>query len=108
MKVAVTGASGFLGAHVLQALRGRTGVQLVTAGRSPLPADRVLPNARHVCFDLADVVPAQAFALLGAPEVLIHLAWSGLPHYKSPHHLEQQLPQQFAFLAVSYRPDCAR
>jgi dTDP-6-deoxy-L-talose 4-dehydrogenase (NAD+) len=99
MKVAVTGASGFLGAHVLQALRARGGLQLVTASRGPLPVERIQPGARHVCFDLGTVEPAQAFDRLGQPDVLIHLAWSGLPNYKSAHHLEQQLPQQYAFLS---------
>jgi nucleoside-diphosphate-sugar epimerase len=99
MKVAVTGASGFLGAHVLAALRGRTGLQLVTAARGPLPVGRLQPAARHVRFDLGTVDPTQAFDQLGQPEVLIHLAWSGLPNYNSAHHLEQQLPQQYAFLS---------
>jgi nucleoside-diphosphate-sugar epimerase len=99
MKVAVTGASGFLGSYVLQALQQRSGLQLVTAARGPLPVACSDPDARHVCFDLGTVDAAQAFDRLGQPEVLIHLAWSGLPHYKSSHHLDQQLPQQYAFLS---------
>jgi dTDP-6-deoxy-L-talose 4-dehydrogenase (NAD+) len=99
MKVALTGASGFLGSHVLQALFKRTGLQLVTAARGPLPEERTHPGVRHTSFDLGTVEPAQAFERLGQPDVLIHLAWSGLPHYKSAHHLEQQLPQQYAFLS---------
>ncbi|HTB68048.1 MAG TPA: NAD-dependent epimerase/dehydratase family protein [Steroidobacteraceae bacterium] len=99
MKVALTGASGFLGSHVLQALRTRSALQLVTAARGPLPDGRSQPGARHVRFDLGTIDPAQAFDQLGQPDVLIHLAWSGLPNYKSAQHLEQQLPQQYAFLS---------
>jgi dTDP-6-deoxy-L-talose 4-dehydrogenase (NAD+) len=29
---------------------------------------------------------------------VIHLAWEGLPNYKSSHHLETELPRQFQFL----------
>jgi dTDP-6-deoxy-L-talose 4-dehydrogenase (NAD+) len=30
--------------------------------------------------------------------VLLHLAWGGLPNYKSPHHFEEELPAQYSFL----------
>jgi len=42
--------------------------------------------------------PANAFELMGEPDVLIHLAWGGLPNYKSSHHLERELPAQHRFL----------
>jgi dTDP-6-deoxy-L-talose 4-dehydrogenase (NAD+) len=32
------------------------------------------------------------------PDILIHLAWQGLPSYKSPHHFETELPIQYGFL----------
>jgi len=35
---------------------------------------------------------------IGSPDVLIHLAWDGLPNYKSLHHFETELPKQYAFL----------
>jgi nucleoside-diphosphate-sugar epimerase len=36
---------------------------------------------------------------MGQPDVLIHLAWTGLPNYKSPHHFEEELPAQYRFLS---------
>jgi len=42
--------------------------------------------------------PSNAFELMGEPDVLIHLAWDGLPNYKSSHHLERELPAQHRFL----------
>jgi hypothetical protein len=30
----------------------------------------------------------------GQPDVFIHLAWAGLPNYKSIHHFEGGLPSQ--------------
>ena len=32
------------------------------------------------------------------PDILIHLAWDGLPNYKSLHHFETELPRQYHFL----------
>ena len=34
----------------------------------------------------------------GEPDVLIHLAWSGLPNYLSLHHLEIETPAHYRFL----------
>jgi dTDP-6-deoxy-L-talose 4-dehydrogenase (NAD+) len=50
-----------------------------------------------VQLDLHDA-PANAFELMGRPDALIHLAWSGLPNYKSLHHFEHELPAQYHFL----------
>ena len=47
--------------------------------------------------DIADP-PAHAFELLGRPDVLIHLAWGGLPNYPSLHHFERELPAHYALL----------
>jgi nucleoside-diphosphate-sugar epimerase len=55
--------------------------------------------ARHTvaCVDLKDD-PVKAFHLMNHPDVLIHLAWGGLPNYTSPHHFEEELPAQYRFL----------
>ena len=96
MKVAVTGANGFLGRHVLRELAHR-GVDTVAAVRSPraMPAD--LPCERVLRFDIHDP-PADCHALLGRPDVLIHLAWGGLPHYRARGHFESELPAHYRFL----------
>ncbi len=46
--------------------------------------------------DVADCI--DPFETMGKPDVLIHLAWDGLPNYRSPHHVEAELPRQFSFL----------
>jgi dTDP-6-deoxy-L-talose 4-dehydrogenase (NAD+) len=38
------------------------------------------------------------YAQLGYPDVLIHLAWDGLPNYHSLHHFESELPKHYHFL----------
>jgi nucleoside-diphosphate-sugar epimerase len=97
MKIAVTGASGFVGSHVLDALGTRGDVEIVASSRGPIAPERLPSNARHVALDLgADV--GGAYAALGRPDVLIHLAWGGLPNYLSLHHFETELPAQYRFL----------
>jgi dTDP-6-deoxy-L-talose 4-dehydrogenase (NAD+) len=96
MKVAVSGATGFIGRHVLAELQARSieSVALVRTGTK-----KPLAHSIHkiVPFDLGNA-PPDAFELMGEPDVLIHLAWSGLPNYKSLHHFEQELPAQYRFL----------
>lgn len=96
MKIAVTGASGFVGRHVLAELN-RHQVEIVAVTRdSKRLVD--LGMADHVVeLDIAE--PGEdCFERLGRPDVLIHLAWEGLPNYKSLHHFETELPRQFRFL----------
>lgn len=96
MRIAVTGASGFLGRHVLQALSKREDAEIVAASRSA--PGRWLPSGmRHVAHDLSAPYDG-VYAALGRPEVVIHLAWSGLPNYQSRHHFETQLAEQYKFL----------
>ena len=93
--VAVTGASGFVGRHVLPALSKR-GVDIVAHARAPSVERQAAGPLRRVGFDLAHV--ADAFDRLGRPDIVIHLAWGGLPNYLSRRHVEVELPAQLGFL----------
>ena len=96
MKVAVTGATGFIGRHVLAELERRS-VETIALVRPSTAKPLGHSRSRVVLFDLQNTPPT-AFELMGRPDVLIHLAWSGLPNYKSLHHFEQELPAQYRFL----------
>jgi nucleoside-diphosphate-sugar epimerase len=96
IKIAVTGASGFIGKHVLEALSHRD-VEVIAVSHSKTDGLPVYPNCRWVNLDIA-AKGHDHYSLLQQPDVLIHLAWQGLPNYLSQHHFETELPVQFAFL----------
>lgn len=97
MKVAVTGATGFIGRHVLSELV-RHGIAAVAVVRSPACANLRVPDVEIAQLDL-ERSPDDAFELMGKPDVLIHLAWGGLPNYRSLKHFEHELPIQYRFLS---------
>lgn len=96
MKVAVTGASGFIGRHVAQALLER-GVEVIACARDTARLGALPASARRVRLDIAEPT-ASDYDRLQRPDLLLHLAWDGLPNYRSPHHEQQELPRQYAFL----------
>ncbi len=96
MKVAVTGATGFVGRHVVAELHARGAkLTLLVRPSSKVPAEW----SRHTVLR-QDLLSAHghAFELLGQPDALIHLAWGGLPNYKALHHFEHELPLHYSFL----------
>ncbi|OOG59661.1 NAD(P)-dependent oxidoreductase [Rhodanobacter sp. C03] len=96
MRVAITGASGFVGRHVLRELQARD-VDIVVASRTSERS--FLENSRTeiLPMDIAKV-SSDPYQLMGAPDVLVHLAWDGLPNYQSRAHIETELPTQLRFL----------
>lgn len=96
MKVAVTGASGFVGRHVLAELK-KHGIEIIAVTRN---SARLRDIDKSICIVEIDIVSHEpdCFEQLGRPDVLIHLAWDGLPNYKSLHHFETELPRQYQFL----------
>lgn len=96
IKVAVTGASGFIGRHVINELNSQ-GVEIVALARRDSTDLPIINNGKWVYFDISQP-PIDAYEIMGEPDVLIHLAWQGLPNYKSLHHIETELPIQYSFL----------
>ena len=96
MKIAVTGASGFIGRHVLAQLAHHP-VEVIAATRDAAKLVCADKNFHVVELDIANP-RADDYERLHRPDVLIHLAWAGLPEYKSLHHFETELPRQYLFL----------
>lgn len=91
--VAVTGASGFVGQHVLREL-GRRGVQALALSRRNVASD----SADWCMLDMA-CPDKRTVDRIGSCHSLVHLAWGGLPNYLAERHLDEELPLQRAFLS---------
>ncbi len=96
LKIAITGASGFLGRCVIKQLLGQR-VSIVAVTRNKANLSDFLGKIDIVEFDLCNVNQT-TYNLLGKPDVLLHLAWDGLPNYNSLHHFDSELPRQYNFL----------
>ena len=97
MKIAITGASGFIGRHTISYLDSCP-IEIVAQTRTG-SVFKNIKNSRQILsiFDIANV-SHDPFELLGRPDALIHLAWGGLPNYRSNHHIAHELPIQIRFL----------
>lgn len=96
-RIAVTGAGGFIGRHVLSEL-SRHSVEVIAIVRDAEKADSAPHGVEIFELDLAGP-PDNLFDLLGRPDAMIHLSWGGLPNYRLLRHFEEELPLQYAFLS---------
>jgi nucleoside-diphosphate-sugar epimerase len=97
--VVVTGASGFVGRAVLAALAAR-GIRPTAVTRDRRRLSDLEQDATIVEGDIG--VPDPPFiAEVARHDILLHLAWDGLPNYKSLHHFETELPAQYRFLKAA-------
>lgn len=96
MKIVVTGASGFVGRYVVDELDAR-GINTVACTRSLDVAPESGPTIKWLEQDLNQASDG-FYQEIGESDVLIHLAWPGLPNYNSLHHFEEALPNQYLFL----------
>ena len=98
MKVLVTGATGFIGNYVTEELL-KHGFSILAT--SILPEKEIhFPWLKKVDYIQADLNESREdwFSFFGKPDLLIHLAWEGLPNYKELFHQERNLPSNYLFL----------
>lgn len=105
MKVMVTGATGFVGRHVVNQLLAR-GYSVIAVARNIARAKEMTwfsnKNIKFIPCDLHE-----DFELLfqsgELPDAIVHLAWPGLPNYRDFFHISQNLPGDLAFLEAAVR-----
>ncbi|MBL1140652.1 MAG: NAD(P)-dependent oxidoreductase [Proteobacteria bacterium] len=96
-RILLTGANGFVGRHIIKRLK-KEGAEVFALVRSKNKLHD-LHNCVDKLFEMdIDNISDNIFDELGKPDVMIHLAWGGLPNYQSLHHYEEELPRQYSFL----------
>lgn len=100
MRILVTGASGFIGKHVVAALV-KTGHTIIVTARSDkkIKEQPWFSSVLFIPFDIDDSNDeGNTFRYFHQPDLLIHLAWDGLNNFKSNIHFESILPKHYFFL----------
>ena len=98
MRVMVTGATGFVGRHVVN--------QLLTCGHSVVAIARDVKRAQEMSwFEHVEFIRCNLhenfqhlFKKECLPDAIVHLAWPGLPNYQDFFHISENLPADLAFL----------
>ena len=100
MKILVTGATGFIGNYVVEELLKR-GIDVIATSSNPVKAKHFnwFDKVKYVELDFNNLdITTNYFEFFKEPEAMIHLAWEGLPNYKSDFHLTKNLPTHQLFL----------
>ena len=99
-KVLVTGATGFIGNYVVETLL-QQGYRVIATSSSSTKAATAnwYHKVEYIPFNLNEFDNSvNYFSYFNQPDILIHLAWEGLPNYKADFHLTKNLPFQKFFL----------
>ena len=99
-KILVTGATGFIGNYVVtELLKQNHHVIASSASAEKARSFSWFPSVQYIQFDLGSFNDkVDYYALFDRPDVMIHLAWEGLPNYKAAFHYDINLPRHFLFL----------
>jgi dTDP-6-deoxy-L-talose 4-dehydrogenase (NAD+) len=99
-KMLVTGASGFIGNYVISELL-KADFQVIATSSNNITVENKWwkEQVKYISFNLKDYSgDTNYYSFFGEPDILIHLAWEGLPNYKALFHFEDNLPTHYSFL----------
>lgn len=100
MKIVVTGATGFVGTHLIHHLLEQNH-EVVASSHDLRKAERAswYSKVHYVPYSLHSApTDENLFRRFDSPDALIHLAWQGLPNYNSLHHIEENVLSNYFFL----------
>ncbi|MHA1284396.1 MAG: NAD-dependent epimerase/dehydratase family protein [Promethearchaeota archaeon] len=100
MKVLVTGATGFVGNHVINELLKYGGIEIIATSLDPIEKSKRFKwfdQVKYIQCNL-DEKKENYFDFFEKPDLLIHLSWAGLPNYNDLFHYEDNLFNNYFFI----------
>ena len=100
-KVLVTGATGFIGNYLIQELLFRNFEIIATSSNTEKAESfKWFSQVTYKSLDFNQLNNSiNYYEYFEEPDLLIHLAWEGLPNYKEAFHVTENLPKHKLFLA---------
>ncbi len=100
MKILVTGATGFIGNHLICELLKNKSNHIIATSRNTNKAKAFdwFSKVEYIEYDLNDNLDVDLYKFFSEPDQLIHLAWDSLFNYKDLSHVEVVLPSHCSFI----------
>jgi dTDP-6-deoxy-L-talose 4-dehydrogenase (NAD+) len=102
VRILVTGATGFIGRHIVNRLLVDGCSVIASGGRSLKEAEKLFSSSLggslvYIPKNLNNQ-EKNYYTFFDKPAMLIHLSWGGLPNYNSLFHIENNLPANYYFI----------
>ena len=100
-KILVTGATGFIGNYVIEQLLLNNNCHVIATSSNSQKAQLTswYNKVEYLPFNLKEFdTNVNYYEFFNQPDLLIHLAWEGLPNYKADFHINENLPRHFIFI----------
>ena len=91
MRILVTGATGFVGRHLMkELLTANHEITVTTSNGEKIKNFDYYSKILVVVVDLDNIdITKNYFNYLNKPDLVLHLAWQGLPNYRQLFHFEK-------------------
>jgi len=101
MRILITGATGFIGRHIVDYLFSLGKYEIIaTATKNKEEAELLCPILKNTVYIPKNLNDKEEnyFSFFNNPDCVIHLSWEGLPNYNELFHIERNLSANFYFI----------